>query len=132
MARKKFKTSKDQLGALKVIHEETKQSILNILRSLKLKKINIRYFTTEWEVSTPTIFDCDDNGWAIGLKPISIETCVGGFEVYAEDEGNDNTYKDNEINTVELICLLVAMEEIKSIVEDPNYKEEIDWEEVSK
>lgn len=57
---------------------------------------------------------------------------MGGFEVYAEDEGNDNTYKDNEINTVELICLLVAMEEIKSIVEDPNYKEEIDWEEVSK
>lgn len=132
MARKKFKTSEDQLGALKVIHEETKQSILNILRSLKLKKINIRYFTIEWEVSTPTIFDCDGNGGALGLEPISIETCVGGFEVYAEDEGNDNNYKDNEINTVELVCLLIAMEEIKSIVEDPNYKDEIDWEEVSK
>ena len=131
MAKKKIKSSNELYDKLHTVHKDAKEAILGIMHSLKRKKINLRYFRSEWEVELPTIFSYDRHNYAIGLQPVSIETCVGGFKVVAEDEGGDMTFTDEEINAVELVCLLSAIEDIKQIIEDPENKNDIEWDEIS-
>jgi len=128
----KTTTSELLFDEINNVHKKAVVRIKSIMRSLKLKSINLRYFRVEWDLDTlPTIFDTDRHGFAMALKPYKIELTRKGLRIYADDEGGSVTYSEDGLIVSEMVFLLQAIEDIRNIIKDPDNKDDIDWTEVA-
>lgn len=53
------------------------------------------------------------------------------LEVQADDESDRVTFDENELNALQLVCLLQSVEDIRDIIKDPDNRDDIDRDEIT-
>lgn len=127
------KHAEDFYKILKDVHKGAVKRIREIMKELGHNKLNLFYFRTEWEVcSLPTIFSINRHDFAMAMDPDDIVLTKNGFCISASDEGGSSVFTSDELDACTVTHLLEAVEDIQDIMSDPDNKDNIDMEEMTR
>lgn len=120
---------------LSAIGNRVTYDIINLLKERNVDSINVYAYTDEGLVLGYTFYDCDDNGYGVGLTIDSIEVINGVpyFNMVNEDCDGWGQKELADFDTTEKVYILEMLEELFSEVDDGSpllaKDEEFDYEE---